>query len=64
MPAQSHAPGQPVDLARTAGSSLLLVDDDPLILDSLGFVLRERFELLVATTRKEAKRQAMSLPNR
>ncbi len=63
MPAQSHAPGQPVDLARTAGSSLLLVDDDPLILDSLGFVLRERFELLVATTRKEAKRQAMSLPS-
>ena len=34
---------------------LLLVDDDHLILESLGFVLQESFDVLTAGTREEAK---------
>lgn len=43
---------------------LLLIDDDPLIIESLGFVLQESFEILTAGTRKEAKHllQKQSMP--
>lgn len=34
---------------------LLLIDDDHLIVESLGFVLQDSFDVLTASTRKEAK---------
>ncbi|MFK8067354.1 MAG: sigma-54-dependent transcriptional regulator [Gammaproteobacteria bacterium] len=34
---------------------LLLIDDDHLIIESLGFVLQESFDVLTASTREEAK---------
>jgi CheY-like chemotaxis protein len=33
---------------------LLLVDDDPLIVESLGFLLRKNYQVLVADSRNEA----------
>jgi len=42
--------------------SLLLVDDDSLISESLAFVLREDFNVLVADRRDEAKRLLYKLP--
>ncbi len=44
---------------------LILVDDDHLILESLGFVLQESFDVLTAGTREEAKtllQQLIDLP--
>ncbi len=35
-------------------ASLLLVDDDPLILDGLGFMLRKHFKLITADSRQQA----------
>ena len=34
--------------------SLLLVDDDPLILEGLGFILRKQFNLITAESRHQA----------
>ncbi|MEN8215612.1 MAG: sigma-54 dependent transcriptional regulator [Pseudomonadota bacterium] len=42
--------------------SLLLVDDDPLISESLAFVLKEHFTVDVVATRDEAKRLLYKLP--
>ncbi len=42
--------------------SLLLVDDDPLISESLAFVLREDFKVSVADSRDKAKRLLYKLP--
>ncbi len=42
--------------------SLLLVDDDPLITESLAFVLNEHFTVYVVATRDEAKRLLYKLP--
>jgi len=41
--------------------SLLLVDDDPLIRESLAFVLRDSFSVYVVETREEAKRLLYTL---
>ncbi len=35
-------------------ASLLLVDDDPLILEGLGFVLRKQYKMITAETRQQA----------
>ena len=43
-------------------AALVLVDDDPLITDTLSFVLRAHFEVEIATTREDTKRQLMALP--
>ena len=42
--------------------SLLLVDDDPLISESLAFVLKDTFSVYVVATREEAKRLLYTLP--
>jgi DNA-binding NtrC family response regulator len=42
--------------------SLLLVDDDPLISESLAFVLKDSFSIHIVATREEAKRLLYSLP--
>ncbi len=42
--------------------SLLLVDDDPLISESIAFVLKDAFSMHIASTREEAKRLLYSLP--
>jgi len=42
--------------------SLLLVDDDPLISESLAFVLKDSFKVHVVATREEAKRLLYTLP--
>ena len=45
---------------------MLLVDDDPLILDSLSMVLEEQYELITASTREQAKniiRNRKQVPN-
>jgi len=47
-------------------ASLLLVDDDPLILEGLGFVLRKQYKMLTAETRQQALEkisQADELPS-
>ncbi|NNL07188.1 MAG: sigma-54-dependent Fis family transcriptional regulator [Gammaproteobacteria bacterium] len=43
-------------------SALLLVDDDPLIAESLGFMLGQRYDVVTADTREAAKRQVEALP--
>ena len=43
-------------------SALLLVDDDPLIAESLGFMLGQRYDVVTADTREAAKRQIEALP--
>lgn len=43
-------------------SALLLVDDDPLIAESLGFMLGQRYDVVTADTREAAKRQIQALP--
>jgi DNA-binding NtrC family response regulator len=43
-------------------SALLLVDDDPLIAESLGFMLGQRYHVVTADTREAAKRQIAALP--
>ena len=40
---------------------LLLVDDDPLILDSLAMVLESDFHLLTASTRDQARTECQNL---
>jgi DNA-binding NtrC family response regulator len=66
LPSRPHdenptsGPGHRLAVGRVV---LLLVDDDPLIADSLEFVLRERFEVHVATTRVEAKHRLRALTN-
>ena len=40
---------------------LLLVDDDPLIVESLGMVLQDQFELITAETRKQVDKIIQSL---
>lgn len=42
--------------------SLLLVDDDPLISESLAFVLKDSFTVYAVSTREEAKRLLYTLP--
>jgi len=47
-------------------ASLLLVDDDPLILEGLGFMLRKQYKMLTAETRQQALdkiNQADELPS-
>jgi DNA-binding NtrC family response regulator len=44
-----------VETTRRAKPSLVIVDDDPLITDTLNFVLSRDFEVLVAQSRSEAK---------
>lgn len=50
--------------AESAMPRLLLVDDDPLICESIGFVLRDDFTVHLASTRSEAKSvlQTMACP--
>jgi DNA-binding NtrC family response regulator len=40
--------------APVSTASLLLVDDDPLILEGLGFVLRKQYKMITAETRQQA----------
>ncbi len=42
-------------------STLLLVDDDPLIAESLGFMLEQYYHVVTAETRDAAKRQLAAL---
>ncbi|OQW95087.1 MAG: sigma-54-dependent Fis family transcriptional regulator [Beggiatoa sp. IS2] len=42
--------------------NLLLVDDDPLISESLAFVLKDSFSIQIVATREEAKRLLYTLP--
>ena len=47
-------------------TTLLLVDDDPLILEGLGFVLRKQYKLITADSRQqtmEKVQQADGLPS-
>ena len=49
-----------------ASSSLLLVDDDPLILEGLGFMLRKQYKMITADSRPQALEkvyQADELPS-
>jgi len=45
-----------------AKPSLLLIDDDPLISESLAFVLRDGFQIDIAPTREAARRLLQTLP--
>jgi DNA-binding NtrC family response regulator len=45
-----------------AKPSLLLVDDDPIIADTLGFLLREDYDVSIAQSRDEAKNLLNTLP--
>jgi len=50
----------------TASTSLLLVDDDPLILEGLGFMLRKQYKMITADSRPQALEkvhQADELPS-
>jgi DNA-binding NtrC family response regulator len=40
---------------------LLLVDDDPIIADTLGFLLRDHYEVTIAQSREEAKNRLAAL---
>ena len=40
---------------------LILIDDDPLITESLAFVLRDHFDVHLAATRKEAKSSLLKM---
>ena len=40
---------------------MLLVDDDPLIVDSLSILLRDEYEVITAATRKQVKSQLQKL---
>jgi DNA-binding NtrC family response regulator len=54
------------DTSKKAETTLLLVDDDPLIIDGLGFVLRKQFNLITADSRHQAiekLNQAKALPS-
>ena len=42
------------DVAEDKIASLLLVDDDPLIIEGLGFVLRKQYNLITADSRPQA----------
>ena len=44
-----------------AGHGLVLVDDDPLISESLAFVLREGFQVHEVAGRRDAKRLVQSM---
>ncbi len=44
--------------------SLLLVDDDPLILDSLAMLLEDEYELITASTRDQAKTQLQKIKHK
>jgi len=53
-------------VAPLATASLLLVDDDPLILEGLGFMLRKQYTMIMAETRQQALdkiHQAEELPS-
>lgn len=50
---QQHTPAKTGTLENN-NVSLLLVDDDPLILEGLGFVLRKQFNLITAESRHQA----------
>ena len=43
--------------------SLLIVDDDPLIADTLGFYLENDFQVVTASSRREAMRWVRSQPS-
>jgi DNA-binding NtrC family response regulator len=45
-----------------AKPSLLLVDDDPIIADTLGFLLREDYDVTIASSRDEAKSRINTMP--
>jgi len=54
------------EASKKAETTLLLVDDDPLIIDGLGFVLRKQFNLITADSRHQAierLNQANALPS-
>jgi DNA-binding NtrC family response regulator len=54
------------DANKKTVTTLLLVDDDPLIIDGLGFVLRKQFNLITADSRHQAMeklKQADALPS-
>ena len=49
-----------------SAATLLLVDDDPLILEGLGFILRKQYKLITADSRQQALekiKQADELPS-
>jgi DNA-binding response OmpR family regulator len=43
-------------------SKILIVDDDPFILDALGTLLSDRYDVLVATNGEEAVERVSSVP--
>mgnify|MGYP000595392323 CR=1 FL=1 len=43
---------------------ILLVDDDPLIVESLGFLLRKRYQVVVADSRKQANERLAEIDER
>lgn len=45
-------------------SMILLVDDDPLIVESLGFLLRKRYQVVVADSRKQANERLAKIDKR
>jgi two-component system nitrogen regulation response regulator GlnG len=54
------------DTSKNKKATLLLVDDDPLIIDGLGFVLRKQFNLITSDSRHQAierVNQAEELPS-
>jgi len=42
------------DLSAKEKATLLLVDDDPLIIEGLGFMLRKHYKLITAESRHQA----------
>lgn len=53
--AQSHT--------KVARHGLILIDDDPLIGESLAFVLRDDFDVNLVTSRPEARRLLIKMDN-
>lgn len=50
--------------AESQQATILLVDDDPLIVESLGFLLRKHYQVVVADSRKKANEQLAKMDHR
>ncbi len=62
---EQHAVTESAGVSESPSASLLLVDDDPLIIEGLGFMLRKQFNLITAESRHQAVQKvsaAESLP--
>ena len=51
---EQQTPSNGTDVSLNNMTSLLLVDDDPLIIEGLGFMLRKQYKLITAESRQQA----------